>query len=293
MRRKPFLALLLALALVGCSDDSTATKDSGSPKKDGKVQDQGKKPDSKKINPDTAPTKYAQVCGIIEDPAGAKLTNHPVIVCIDAVGCFSGNSTSTGDVCVGVDTASDYVTHATATTTGGKNYLDLYFPVIVTQAHINGEKKVQAGKMVVPPTAAPFKMVDIKKGGNYDLGGGVSLVIPAGATKKPPLISDVKLGAAALKKEKVNTHSNLYYKGSGKLHMAVAFGPIETTFTSPVSFKFPAHGLATGASVEVYFMNEKDGKMVKEADAKESGGSIVNVTGQGIKHLGMMLVYTK
>jgi len=192
-----------------------------------------------------------------------------------------------------VDAKGEYITHSTATTKAGKPYTDVYFPTMVTQADINGEKKIQVGKVVVPFTPKALQKVDIKAGGAHDLGGGVSVTIAAGSAKKPPLEPDLKIGAAVLKKGQVNPATGKYYKGSGKLHMAVAFRPLETTFTTPMSFKFPGHGLAAGAAVEIYFISEKDGKLTKQGDGKESGGSIVNVTGQGIKHLGMILVYTK
>jgi len=279
---------------VGCSDDTGSTKlDSGPGKKDGKVvKNDGKAKADKKVYPDTGPVKSAQVCGTLEDPSGNKLPNHPVIVCDDLT-CYSDDSTGTGTFCVAVDAKGEYITHSTATTKAGKPYTDVYFPTMVTQADINGEKKIQVGKVVVPFTPKALQKVDIKAGGAHDLGGGVSVTIAAGSAKKPPLEPDLKIGAAVLKKGQVNPATGKYYKGSGKLHMAVAFRPLETTFTTPMSFKFPGHGLAAGAAVEIYFISEKDGKLTKQGDGKESGGSIVNVTGQGIKHLGMILVYTK
>ena len=52
-------------------------------------------------------------------------------------------------------------------------------------------------------------------------------------------------------------------------------------------------GLKDGTKVELFFMSEKDGIYTKQGDGEIKAGSLVNVTGQGIKSLGWVLVYTK
>ncbi len=286
----------LALAAAGCSDDGDTTPDQGVTVKDGAPPQKDKMADKKvrpDIKPDTVPTKYASVCGYTEDSAGQLLTNHPVIVCNDHIGCFSDDTSGTGLFCVQLETAGEYIVHATATSKGGKQYLDTYFPQMVTAADIKAEKKHDVGKFMVPHTAKAVQKVDIAKGGTYDLGGGVSLTIPAGATKKPPLEPDAKIGAAVIPKAKVHKNVGNHYKGSGKLAFAVAFITLETTFTSPVSYKFPATGLKDGDKVELFFMSEKDGKLTTQGEGEVKSGSVVNVTGKGLTHLGIILVYSK
>ncbi len=303
MPNRTIIPLLLTLVLVGCSDDGVQViEDSGLAKLDGKADSWDKgpppditkpPPDITKPKPDTVPTKTADVCGIVQEPSGAVLTNYAVIMCSDLNGCRSDLSTAVGKFCLSIENKGEYIFHAMKAARGGKNYTEIYFPVTVTQADIDGEKEIYIGKVVVPFTAKALQTVDMKNGGAYDLGGGVSVTIGAGISKKPPMELDLKVGAAVLQKGEVRPRSGTHYKGSGKLHMAVVFSPLETVFTAPVSFKFPAKGLTAGAAVEVYFLSDKDGKLTKQADSLESGGSIANVTGQGLKNLGIFLVYTK
>lgn len=290
-----FPLCLLAFVMAGCSDEGDPVNpDQGPPKKDvnGKKETSPKK-DITNPPPDTVKAKAAQVCGFTEDSTGKLLTNHPVIVCNDHIGCWSDDTSGTGLFCVSLETAGEYMVHATATSRAGRQYLDTYFPQMVTQADINAEKKIDVGKFQVNHTAAAVTKVDVAKGGTYDLGGGASVTIPAGATKKPPLEPDVKIGAAVVPKGKVHKNAGTHYKGSGTLAGAVSFIPLETTFTSPVSYKFPSMGLKDGTKVELFFMSEKDGIYTKQGDGEIKAGSLVNVTGQGIKSLGWVLVYTK
>jgi hypothetical protein len=284
---------LLTFALAGCSDDTDPLKtDNGvPPNKDGGAVDVGKKPD--KMKPDTVAAKTAQVCGYTEDSAGKLLTNHPVIVCNEHIGCWSDDTSGTGLFCVSLETPGEYIVHATTTTRGGKTYLDTYFPQMVTKADIAAEKKLDVGKFMVPHTAKALQKVDIPKGGTYDLGGGVSVTIAAGAAKKPPLNPDLQIGAAVVAKGKIHKNASTYYKGSGTLAFAVAFTPLETTFTTPVEYKFPSQGLKDGTKVELHFMDEKFGKFAKQGDGEVKSGQVVNLTGQGLKALGWVLVYTK
>ena len=296
---KLLLLGLMAFALAGCSDDADPIipdqgPDQGLPQKDGAGnKDTGKKGDIATIKPDTVPAKAAQVCGYTEDSSGKLLTNHPVIVCNDNIGCWSDDTSGTGLFCVSLETAGEYVVHVTATARAGKQYLDTYFPQMVSQADITAEKKIDVGKFQVNNAAAALQDVDIPKGGTYDLGGGASVTIPAGATKKPPLEPGVKIGAAVVAAGKVHNNAGKHYKGSGTLAGAVSFYPLETTFTSPVSYKFPAMGLKDGTKVELFFMSEKDGIYTKQGDGEVKAGSVVNVAGQGLKNLGWVLVYTK
>ena len=294
MRTKMMILFgLLALAAAACSDDGDTTPDQGVKPKDGAPPKNDQKVDKAVVKPDTVPTKYATVCGYTEDSAGQLLTNHPVIVCEDHIGCFSDDTSGTGMFCVQLDTAGDYIVHATATSRAGKQYLDTYFPQTVTDADIKAEKKIDVGKFMVPHTAKAVQTVDIPKGGTYDLGGGVELTIAAGATKKPPLEPDAKIGAAVAAQAKVHKNVSNNYTGSGTLAFGVAFIPLETTFTSPVSYKVPASGLKDGDKVELFFMSEKDGKLTSQGEGEVKSGSVVNASGKGLRNLGWILVYSK
>jgi len=257
------------------------------------ASDSAPPPDKTPIKPDTVPDKNAWVCGTLVNPSGTLLASFTVLMCEDTVGCANASTTPAGAFCLPAKQKGHYLFRAMNGAWGGKHYADIYFMVTVSQADVDGEKNVDVGKVIVPPMAKALQTVDMKNGGAYDLGGGVSLTIGAGISKKPPLEQKLEVGAAALKAGQVHALSGANYKGTGKLHMAVAFYPLETTFTAPVPFKFPSLGLTASAAVEVYFLSDLKGKLTKQADGLEKGGSIVNVKGQGLKNLGIFLVYTK
>ncbi len=288
--------LFVVLALGGCSSDGAqVTPDSRAAGQDGRAtsREAGAPPDITRPAPDTVPPKTAKVCGTLERLSGSAGADHTVLVCSDTNGCSSDTSSASGKFCLPLEFSGDYMLQVINEVKAGKHYIQVYLPVTVTKADIAAENKIQIGTIVVPHMARALQKVDMAKGGTFDLGDGVSLTIGAGISKKPPLESDLRIGAAALKKSQANPRYGTHYKGSDTLHMAVAFHPLETTFTKPVPFRFPALGLSPGASVEVYFLGEKDGKLTKAADGKESGGSIVSAAGQGLKNLGVLLVYAK
>ena len=214
MRRTLVCLSLLSLMLAACSDD-TVSKDTGPTGDINKYGEQGvdaamckscptgytckvvkKKPQCVKVDagpdkgtPDVA--KAASVCGWLASEQGIKLTGVGVIACNEHE-CHSATSNTTGSFCIHVDVAADYVVHVSETKVNGKHYGDVYFPITITKADVAANKNFDVDKVVLPSIAKAV-LLDVKNGGTMDLGGGVTLKVPSGSAKLPPLESKAEV----------------------------------------------------------------------------------------------------
>jgi hypothetical protein len=233
----------------------------------------------------------ASFCGVVEDDKGNKIGGAEIIIC--KVSCFSGSSGSGGTFCIDVDAPDDYLFHASEREVGAKHYGDTLFPVVMSAVDFAAQAKVDLGK-IVQPLLGPAVALDPVKGGTLDLGGGSSLVVPAGAAVLPPLKPSVTVALATVPLAAI--HAKLLASRSGA--PAPALGAVLTTvgvtFTTPVSYALASSGLAPGTLLEVYKADDKTGVLGAHGQAKvDTAGKVVDVGGQGLSALGWFVFYVK
>jgi hypothetical protein len=298
---------LLAIVAVGCSDSNT-TADRSSPIDarvdtrpdvcDPKVQPFCLAPDLGRVDgprgdKPRAPDKQlaASFCGVVEDDKGAKVVGAEIIIC--KVACFSGSSVSGGAFCIDVDAADDYLFHAAERQVGAKHYGDTLFPVTMTAAEFAAHTKVDLGT-IVQPLLGPAVALDPVNGGTLDLGGGSSLVVPAGVTTLPPLKPSVTVALATVAPSKIHPKLIASRTGAPAASLGATLTTLGVTFSSPVSYALAGSGLASGTQLEVYKADDATGVLSAHGQAKvDTAGKIVDVSGQGITGLGWFVFYAK
>jgi hypothetical protein len=278
----------------GCSDD--AQQDGGTP--DASAPDSGQK-DRGPDRPKPDALRMAAITGYLQNTSGTAITGD-VIVC-NETDCKSESTTASGAFSVFVDSASTYLFHIQESKKGNTHYADVLFPVVATAADISGQKKIDVGKVVVPAVPKTVAL-DIKTGGNLDLGNGVTLKVAANSGKYPPLTTKADVGAVLV--ETKYLHPNLLKyspKGSSVTPDAVyAFMPLTTSFNPTADFEMPApSGLTSGDKLEIYSINEETtkgdiAKISLHGEAEiNSSGKMVAVSGKGIKQLTWFMFYKK
>lgn len=283
------LSLLLAAA---CSDDNVP-QDSG-PSGDTKTPPRDAAPDQPPIKKDKGPDKpqpkAASICGWFASEQGIKLVGVGVIACNDHE-CHSATSGQTGSFCISVAQAYDYVVHATEIKIAGTHYGDVNFPITITKADIAANKNIAVDKIILPTIKKTVK-IDVKNGGTLDLGAGVTLKVPAGSAKLPPLTTEADVGGRKI--DKAILHKRMVgAQPAGKTAEAVYMVvPAEMTFKTPATLEATGSGIAAGTKLDFYHVSIKDGKQKKMGEAAvDSAGKLVTSTGKGITETGWYFFY--
>lgn len=287
----PLLSLILAVA---CSDDDVG-QDIGTLVDLEKVADKGV--DKALLKQDTGPdkgtpdmAKSASVCGWLANEKGIKLVGVGVIACNDHE-CHSASSSSTGTFCMHIETAADYVVHVTEIKVNGVNHGDVFIPLTITKADVAASKLFELGKVVLPVMGKTVAL-DVKNGGTMDLGSGVTLVIPAGSAKLPPLTT--KADVAVAKIDKAIIHARLLAaQPAGKTaELVYLLVPAELLFKTPATLKIASSGLTAGTKLDYYHVDPKTGKLSKHGEAAvDSSGKLATSSGKGLEETGWLFFY--
>ncbi len=290
-----YLSVLSLLLAAACSDDDVVNEDSG-PGGDIKVAKDGS-PDKPATKKDKGPDKpkpdapkAASICGWFVSETGIKLMGVGVIACNDHE-CHAATSGQTGSFCLSLGQAYDYVFHATEVKINGVHYGDVNFPITITKADIAANKKIDVGKVILPTIKKTVK-IDVKNGGTMDLGAGVTLKVPVGSTKLPPLTTEADVGGRKVDMSLLHKRM-IGAQPKGKTAAAVyMIVPAEMTFKPPATLEVSGSGITAGTKLDFYHVSVKDGKQTKMGEAAvDSAGKLVTSAGKGITETGWYFFY--
>lgn len=240
------------------------------------------------IKPDAAPA--ARVCGELEDTEGAKNGDVNIIIC-NPDRCKTGTTNDDGSFCISISVSGDYLFHVEETTIGNKHYGDVLFPISLTSNEIAQRAKYEVGKVIQPILGKAINL-DPKQGGSLSFDNGASLIIPAGVTSLPPLKENADVAMAQVPIGMVHPKLLASYAGKGTAVAAYLVIPLGVTFSSPISFSFPASNLSEGTSLEVLLANYKTGKLEGDGQATvDNSGKIVPLKDQGLRGLGWLVFF--